>query len=221
VRRQHNGLLLVASGPSTSAAEASSGVVVHDADGLHPRVNDVGPTNLKPRRFSSFEMRSDRAVLAGSRASSDSTLFRRDEGRRGVVQDDRRLTNVARAMTKRADQKLQAWIDARKRHRLSDAHVQMAREPRRMPIEGLRRRRAGRPERWLRPRTWPPGPPRRHERAPKNRPRKLKGSAAWLRRRPMSEYQVRSPRPTTHVEADGGVARDLHVRRDHADAVLE
>jgi hypothetical protein len=29
---------------------------------------------------------------------------------------------------KRTDPTLQAWIDARKRHRLSDAHVQMARE---------------------------------------------------------------------------------------------
>ena len=30
--------------------------------------------------------------------------------------------------TKKPNQKLQAWIDARKRHRLSDAQVQMARE---------------------------------------------------------------------------------------------
>ena len=29
---------------------------------------------------------------------------------------------------KKPDPKMQAWIDARKRHRLSDAHVQMARE---------------------------------------------------------------------------------------------
>ena len=30
--------------------------------------------------------------------------------------------------TKKPDQKMQAWIDARKRHRLSHAHVLMARE---------------------------------------------------------------------------------------------
>ena len=32
------------------------------------------------------------------------------------------------AKRKRPNQKMQAWIDARKRHRLSHAHVQMARE---------------------------------------------------------------------------------------------
>ena len=31
-------------------------------------------------------------------------------------------------MPKRIPERLQVWIDARKRHRLSDAHVQMARE---------------------------------------------------------------------------------------------
>ena len=31
-------------------------------------------------------------------------------------------------MMKKPDQKFQAWIDARKRHRLSHSHVQMARE---------------------------------------------------------------------------------------------
>lgn len=32
------------------------------------------------------------------------------------------------AHTKKLDPKLQAWVDARKRHHLSHAHVQMARE---------------------------------------------------------------------------------------------
>jgi hypothetical protein len=38
------------------------------------------------------------------------------------------LTKVSREMPKNASPKLQAWIEARKRHHLSDAHVQMARE---------------------------------------------------------------------------------------------
>ena len=37
------------------------------------------------------------------------------------------MTSMA-GKTKKPNQKLQAWIDARKRHRLSDAQVQMARE---------------------------------------------------------------------------------------------